>query len=395
MKPWLSIIGIGEDGLQGLSAASRCALDKADIVFGGPRHLELAQAGARGRPWPLPFSVEPVLACRGKRVAVLASGDPFWYGVGGTLAHHIEPDEWRAYPGVSTFSLVAARLGWRLEETHCLGLHAAPFDRLAVHAADGNKVICLVRDGAAVGELGEWLSHKGFGASQARVFEAIGGPHERSHSCEAGALAHGEFGPLVAVALHMRGGKGRICSSGLPDDAFDSDGQITKQPVRAVTLSMLAPRVGERLWDIGAGSGSIAIEWLLATGGRGEAIAIERRADRAARIRANGAMYGLAERLTVIEGEAPAALVGVARPDAVFVGGGASEGLLEAIWNSVPAGTRVVVNSVTMETEALLTEWSGVHGGALLRIDLAHATPLGKKRGWSPARPIVQWSVTT
>lgn len=394
MEPWLSIIGIGEDGLEGLSAASRGALSKADIVFGGQRHLELAQVGARGRPWPLPFSVEPVLACRGSRVAVLASGDPFWFGVGGSLAKHIAPEEWFAYPAVSTFSLVAARLGWRIEETHCLGLHAAPLDNLAAHASDGLKLICLMRDGSAVRELGAWASLKGFGESRVSVFEAIGGPHERVCECPASALVQGEFGPLVAVALQMRGGKGPIRSSGLPDEAFQSDGQITKRPVRAITLSTLAPRAGERLWDIGAGSGSISIEWLLAAGERGAAVAIEPRGDRAATIRANAATCGLAQQLTVIEGVAPAALHGLASPHAVFVGGGASQGLLEAIWSIVPTGTRVVVNAVTLETEALLMTWSGVHGGELLRIDLAHGKPLGEKRGWSPARPIVQWSVT-
>ena len=394
MGPWLSIIGIGEDGIEGLSPASRGALDEADIVFGGPRHLELAEAGARGRAWPLPFSVEPVLACRGKRVAVLASGDPFWFGVGGTLAIYIDPGEWRAYPAVSTFSLVAARLGWRIEETQCLGLHAVPVERLATHAGDGLKLICLMRDGDALCGLGGWLSRNGFGESRVFVFESVGGPRERIRELRASELAQGEFGPLVALALHMCGGKGRICSSGLPDDAFQSDGQITKRPVRAITLSTLAPRAGERLWDIGGGSGSISIEWLLAAGERGAAVTIEPRADRAAAIRANAAAYGLAQALTVIEGVAPAALQGLASPHAVFVGGGASQGLLEAIWSIVPAGTRIVANAVTIETEALLTSWSGKCGGELLRIELAHAMPLGNKRGWSPARPVVQWSVT-
>lgn len=395
MKPWLSIIGIGEDGLEGLTEASRCALNEADIVFGGRRHLELAQVGSRGRAWPLPFSIEPVLACRGKRVAVLASGDPFWFGVGGSLAQHVAPEEWCAFPAVSTFSLVAARLGWRVEETQCLGLHAAPLDKLAAHAADGHRAICLMRDGDAVRKLGAWLSRTDFGESRAWVVEAIGGPHEKIREFRASELSQGEYGALVSVALLMRGGKGRIRSNGLPDDAFLSDGQITKRPVRAITLSTLAPRAGERLWDIGGGSGSISIEWLLATGERGEAIAIEPRTDRAVTIRANGAAYGVAERLTVIEGGAPAALNGLPSPHAVFVGGGASDAMLTAIWDIVPAGTRVVVNSVTLETEALLSSWSCARGGELLRIELAHSMPLGNKRGWSPSRPVVQWSVTT
>jgi precorrin-6Y C5,15-methyltransferase (decarboxylating) len=394
MRPWLSIIGIGEDGHAGLSPASRAALDEADIVFGGARHLTLAQAGERGRPWPLPFSVEPVLACRGRRVAVLASGDPFWFGVGGSLAQHLEPAEWRAFPSASTFSLIAARLGWRLEETLCLGLHAAPLERLATEVANGRQVICLMRDGNAVPELGLWLSRHGWADSDAHIFEAVGGPGETLTKTTGGDLSAGEFSDLVAVALKLRGGGGRIRSSGLADDAFLHDGQITKRPVRAMTLSALAPRAGQRLWDIGAGSGSISVEWLLAAGERGEAIAIEPRADRAATIRANASTFGVAERLTIVEGKAPAALAGLAPPDAVFVGGGASDSLLHSLWNGIPAGTRLVVNAVTLETEALVMAWSGRCGGELLRIELARAEVLGGRRGWRPARPIVQWIIT-
>lgn len=394
MVPWLSIIGIGEDGLSGLAPASRAVLEEADIVFGGPRHLALARVGERGRAWPLPFSVEPVIACRGRPVAVLASGDPFWFGVGGTLADHLAPSEWRAFPAPSTFSLVAARLGWRLEDTRCLGLHAATFDRLSHDIENGMRAVCLLRDGEAVATLGAWLTAHGFGNSEAHVFEAVGGPRERHVYVAASLLPSTPFAAPVAVAIDVRGGRGRIRSGGLPDDAFDHDGQITKRPVRALTLSALAPRRGERLWDIGAGSGSISIEWLLATGVRGEAIAIEPRADRAARVRANAAAFGVAEQLTVIEGTAPAALAGLAAPDAVFVGGGASEAVLGDLWERLPSGTRVVVNAVTLETEALVTAWSDRCGGELMRIEVAHARPLGSKRGWSPSRQVVQWCVT-
>lgn len=394
MVAWLSIIGIGEDGLDGLSPASRAALDEADIVFGGARHLELAGIGVRGRPWPLPFSIDPVLACRDKRVAVLASGDPFWFGVGATIATRLEPSEWRAFPGVSTFSLIAARLGWRLEDTICIGLHAAPLERLTPYLTDGTKIICLMRDGDAIRALGEWLAQRGFGETRAVVCEHVGGPRERIGEFRVSQLANNTAGPLVAVALDLSGGPGHIRASGLPDDAFLNDGQITKRPVRALTLSTLAPRAGELLWDIGAGSGSIAIEWLLATGARGSAIAIEPRADRAETVRANAASFGVAEQLTVIEGSAPAALAGLALPHAVFVGGGATEDVLQSIWTLVPSGTRIVVNAVTLETEVLVADWSGRCGGELMRFELAHAKPLGNRRGWSPSRPIVQWSVT-
>lgn len=393
MQPWLSLIGIGEDGLPGLTAASRAALDEADIVFGGPRHLALAGAGERGRTWPLPFSVAPVLEQRGRKVAVLASGDPFWFGVGGSLAAHLAPSEWRAFPAPSTFSLIAARLGWRLEETTCLGLHAAPFSRLLPHLAEGARLICLLRDGAAVRALGAWLVEREFGESRAHLFAALGGADEQVTACAAADLSDTKAGPLVAVALDLRGARGPIRASGLPDEAFSHDGQITKRPVRALTLSTLAPRRGEHLWDIGSGSGSIAIEWLLATGPGGRAIAIEPRADRAATIAANGRAFGVEDRLQVVEGKAPEALAALPLPQAVFIGGGGSAPLLEALWSLLPAGTRIVANGVTLETEALLADWSARHGGTLMRIELAQAQPLGGMRGWTPARPIVQWSV--
>lgn len=393
MQPWLSLIGIGEDGLSGLTAASRAALDEADIVFGGPRHLALAGVGERGQPWSLPFSVAPVLEQRGRKVAVLASGDPFWFGVGGTLAAHLEPSEWRAFPAPSTFSLIAARLGWRLEETTCLGLHAAPFSRLRTHLCEGARLICLVRDGAAVRALGTWLDENGFGASAAHVCAAMGGSDAQVVRCVAAELTDTETGPLVAVALDVRGGRGPIRASGLPDEAFSHDGQITKRPIRALTLSALAPRRGEHLWDIGSGSGSIAIEWLLATGPDGRASAIEPRADRAATIAANAHAFGVEDCLQLVEGKAPEALAGLPVPHAVFIGGGGSAPLLEALWSLLPAGTRIVANGVTLETEALLADWSARHGGTLMRIELAQAQPLGGMRGWTPARPIVQWSV--
>ncbi|MDX2289141.1 MAG: precorrin-6y C5,15-methyltransferase (decarboxylating) subunit CbiE [Hyphomicrobiaceae bacterium] len=391
---WLSIVGMGEDGLEGLAPASRAALDRAEIIFGGPRHLDLAGAGARGRPWPVPFSVAPVLALRGRRVAILASGDPFWYGAGGSLAAVLAPDDWQAFPAPSTFALVAARLGWRIEETDCLGLHAMPFERLVPKLRNGWAAICLVRDGPAAGSLMRWLDARGYGASTVWILEALGGQRERVRQFPASGPVPEDIAAPVAVAFIATGPPGLPGTSGLADDAFRHDGQITRRPIRALTLSALAPRPGERLWDIGAGSGSVAIEWLLATGSRGHAIAIEARADRAEAIRANGQAFGLEDRLSVVAGRAPAALAGLAPPDAVFLGGGADGALLAAVWQGLPAGARLVVNAVTLETEALLIEWAGQHGGELVRIEIAEAAPLGRFRGWVPGRPIVQWSVT-
>ena len=389
-SPWVWFIGIGEDGLTGLSEASRDALARAEIVFGGPRHLKLADVGARGRPWPVPFSVDPVLDCRGRKVAVLASGDPFWHGAGGSLAAHLVAGEWRAFPAPSTFSLAAARLGWRLEAVTCLGLHAAPFETLLPHLAAEQKAIALLRDGAAAGALAAWLTRLGFGASHLWVMEALGGPSERIRETCAENFDLADIASPVAITIAAAGTLGLPRASGLPDDVFAHDGQITKRPVRALTMSALAPRPGELLWDIGAGSGSISVEWCLA-GGR--ALAIEVRADRAANIRTNALALGVASRLTLVEGRAPAALQGLSQPNAIFVGGGGNPSLFDALWARMPPGTRLVANAVTLETETLLLDEQSRRGGDLLRIELAHAAPLGGMRGWAPARPVVQWSV--
>ena len=389
--PWLTIIGLGEDGPSGLSAASREALDRADVVFGGPRHLALVDAGARGQAWPVPFDVAAVLAAKGSNVAVLASGDPFWHGVGGSLAAHLRPEEWRCFPGISTFSRAAARLGWRIEDVACLGLHAAPFSRLLPHLAAGRRAICLVRDGAAVAGLARWLVDQGQSAARLWVMEALGGGGERVREARADGLAFANIGALVAVAVDPVGvvTTALPMTPGLPDNCFASDGQITKAPIRALTLAALAPRPGEMLWDIGAGSGSVSVEWCRA-GGR--AIAVEARSDRMTNIRTNVDAFGLAGQMTVVEGAAPAALNGLAVPDAIFVGGGANQGLLQGLWDVLPAGGRMVCNGVTLETEALLAQWHGAKGGSLMRIDLAQAAPLGRMRGWVAARPVVQWS---
>ncbi|EGD60936.1 precorrin-6Y C5,15-methyltransferase (decarboxylating), CbiT subunit [Novosphingobium nitrogenifigens DSM 19370] len=394
---WLSIIGIGEDRREALPPASLAALAHADHVFGAPRHLALADLDEdpRAQVWPVPFSVKPVLALRGKRVAVLASGDPFWFGAGASLAVHLSPSEWRAFPAPSTFSLAAARLGWRIEETACLGLHAAPFERLVPVMAQGARAICLLRDGAAADALADWLTAQGFGDSTCHVLEALGGLDERIRTRRADAAPLDDVRAPVAMAVAFAGNAGLPRASGLPDTLFTHDGQITKRPVRALTLSALAPRAGEVLWDLGAGSGSIAIEWCLA-GGR--AIAVERHPERVETIRANAARFGLSHKIEVIAADtaqlpdlpSPA----LPSPDAVFIGGGANEALIARLWAMLPAGTRIVVNAVTLETEAVLIAAHARHGGDLLRIDLAHARPLGRMQGWEPVRPVVQWSVT-
>ena len=388
--PWLTLIGIGEDGLAGLVPAACAALDRAEVIFGGQRHLALAGIGPRGRTWPVPFDTAPVLACRPRPTVVLASGDPFWHGVGGTLSPHLSPDEWVSHPGLSTFQLAANRLGWRLEEVQCLGLHAAPFARLRTILGGEVRAICLLRDGQAPVELAAWLCANGFGPARMTILEALGGPRERIRITTAATFDIGDIAAPVAAAVAVTGQRGLPRCAGLPETAFAHDGQITKSPIRAITLSALAPCPGDHLWDIGAGSGSVSVEFCLA-GGR--ATAIEARPDRVLNIRRNAADFGIEHRMIIVEGTAPGALAALAAPDAVFVGGGCDADLLDMLWARIAPGTRLVVNAVTIETEMLLAQWHAERGGTLLRLDVAEAAPLGRMRGWLASRPVVQWRV--
>lgn len=406
--PWLSIVGIGEDGLDGLSRASRDALAHAELVTGSARHLALlpglaartvgGDAGGtavRIVEWPVPFAdgLPLLLAERGRRVVVLVSGDPFWFGAGSRLARELPAHEWRALPAPSAFSLAAARLGWSLQSTPCFGLHAAPFTRLRPHLVPGRRALVLVRDGGAVHALAHWLAETGFGATRLSVLEALGGPRERARRATAAGFALDGIRHPVAVGLVCAGDGATVpCTAGRPDALFEHDGQLTRRPIRALTLSALAPRPGERLWDVGAGSGSISIEWLLAHPDN-EAVAIEASPERAARARANADRLG-ADRLDVVAGRAPEALEGLPEPAAVFIGGGLSEALLTALWERTREGCRIVANAVTLEGQALLSQRHATHGGELLRIDRAEAAPLGGKRGWHAAYSLVQWSAT-
>ena len=389
--PWLTIVGLGEDGPSGLSAASLDAIARAEKIFGGPRHLALIGAADRGHPWPVPFDLAPVLACRGQKVVVLASGDPFCYGAGGSLMAHLAAEEWVSHPAPSTFSLAANSLGWRLEELRCIGLHAAPYARLRPMVGRGARMICLLRDAAAVSELADWLVANGQDHADLFVMERLGGPHARIRQTRADAPALTEIAAPVTVAVqcHQSGLSG---ASGLPNDVFAHDGQITKRPVRALTLSALAPRSGEVMWDLGAGSGSIGIEWLLAGGGTCHAV--EADSARAARALGNAAAFGLAHRYQMHEGAARAVIDTLPAPDTVFIGGGAEAALITALCTRLPAGVRLVVNAVTLEAEALLAQSAAQYGGSLMRVEIAEAHPLGRKRGWRASYPIVQWVVT-
>ncbi|WNL41000.1 precorrin-6y C5,15-methyltransferase (decarboxylating) subunit CbiE [Halomonas sp. PAMB 3264] len=390
---WLTLLGWGESGTAGLTAASRELLESAEIVFGARRHLRLLPPlNAQIREWPVPFieGIPALLAERGRRVVMLVSNDPFWFGAGSSLTRHLEAWEWSAVPSPSTFSLAAARLGWPLERCTCLGLHAKPLTRLRPYLQSGRRLLVLLRDGAAVAELAALVKTFGFAESRLHVLEALGGAEERIRTLGVDDALPEDIAHPVAVGIEVAGsGPALPLTPGLADNFFEHDGQITKQAVRALTLAALAPRAGERLWDIGAGSGSIAIEWLLAHPDN-QAIGFEQHFDRAARARRNAHNLGV-DWLSVNEGRAPEVLENAPLPDAVFIGGGLSQTLLDALWQVLPSGTRVVVNAVTLESEALLAHWQQQAGGELLRLELAHAAPMGTRRGWKASYPIVQW----
>lgn len=394
---WLSIVGIGEDGIAGLTPVARELVAAAEIVFGGRRHLDLAApliAGA-ARVWPSPFeqAVAEVLAQRGRAVCVLASGDPFVHGVGSVLARHIDPGEMVVLPAPSAFSLAAARLGWALPDIATVSLHGKPLDLVRPHLQPGARVLALTSDGDGPAALARLLTQTGFGGSRLIVLEALGGPRERLRAARADTFDLDAVDPLNVVAIEVVAGEAaRVLprASGLSDALFEHDGQITKREVRAVTLSALAPRRGDMLWDIGAGSGSVAVEWMLADCSL-RAIAIEARPDRAARIRRNAAAFGVPG-LDVIEGSAPEALAGLPAPQAIFVGGGASADMLDAAMAALASGGRLVVNAVTLDTEALLIARHAAQGGDLIRIAIERAEPLGRMQTWRPALPVTQWT---
>ena len=395
---WLTLIGIGEDGPAGLGDEAKRLIASATVIFGGARHIDLMRPLIKGEAhaWLSPFekSVEAVLALRGKPTVILASGDPFFYGVGATLSRHIPVSEMTVIPAASSFSLAASRLGWPLQDVTILSLHGRPLDLARPHLHPGRKILALTSDAQGPADLARLLTANGFGQSILTVLEALGGPNERISTQKAAEFALSGISDLNVCGIEAVAGEGaRILPlvAGLDDHLFEHDGQITKREIRAMTLSALAPRRGELLWDIGAGSGSIAIEWMLADPSM-RAIAIESSSDRAARIRNNAASFGVPG-LAVVEGQAPQVLAGLPMPDAIFIGGGGSDaGVMEAAIGGLKKGGRLVANAVTTEMEAILLAEHARRGGSLIRIDIARAAPIGSMTGWRPAMPVTQWS---
>jgi precorrin-6Y C5,15-methyltransferase (decarboxylating) len=325
---------------------------------------------------------------------VLASGDPYLYGVGSLLARHVDAAETIVVPAPSAFSLAAARLGWPLPDVAQVSLHGRALERIRPHLQPGANVLALTSDADGPAALAQLLTSTSFGASKLTVLEALGGPRERVRTALAAAFDLSAIDPLNVVAIEVvAAANARVLARapGLADELYEHDGQLTKREIRAITLSALAPRRDDLLWDIGAGAGSVAIEWMLADPSLA-AIAVEARSDRAARIRRNAAALGVPD-LEVIEGAAPAALKDLPRPDAIFIGGGASDaGVIEAAVAALQPGGRLVINAVTLESEALLLARHAALGGTLTRLAIARAEPVGGMTGWRPALPVTQWA---
>jgi precorrin-6Y C5,15-methyltransferase (decarboxylating) len=399
VRRWLSIVGIGEDGLDGLSPAARTLIAQASLVVGGQRHLALAAAAITGEmlSWPHPpqAAFPAILARRDEAVCVVATGDPFFYGIGSLLAQQVAADEIVCIPGVSSFSLAASRLGWAVQDCALVTLHGRTLERIVPHFQPHTRILALSWDQTTPHRLAELLVRHGFPDSRITVCEAMGGPRERIRHAAASAFALEDIDPLNLVALELTASAGaRVIplAPGLPDAWFEHDGQLTKQDIRALTIAALAPRQGELLWDIGAGSGSIGIEWMLSSPSN-RAVAIERDPVRAARIARNAASLGVPD-LSIVQGSAPAALQDLPPPDAVFIGGGATAGgLVDAAWAALRSGGRMVVNGVTIETQAFLIERFRTMGGSLKTIQIAHADAVGGFHGMRPAMPVTQWSV--
>lgn len=395
---WLAILGIGEDGVEGLSPAARALVETAGLVVGGARHLALAEALIRGErlPWPSPIAdaVPAILARRGQPVTVLASGDPYCYGIGATLRDVVPIAETLCIPAPSAFALACARLGWAAQDVATISFCGRPLEAVLPLLQPGTRLLALSADAGTPAALCALLRPLGFGPSTLHVLEALGGPRERMRSCSVEAGPPPDVDPLNLIALDIRATPGaRVIplARGLPDALFENDGQLTKSEVRAVTLAALAPRAGERLWDIGAGSGSISIEWSLCHPAN-RAVAVEARADRAARIGRNALSLGVPT-LRIVTGAAPGALAGLPEPDAVFLGGGAPEALAPA-WAALRPGGRIVANAVTIETEALLFAAQRDLGGTLTRLSVDRLDRVGTMHGFRPAMTVTQWSAT-
>jgi precorrin-6Y C5,15-methyltransferase (decarboxylating) len=410
-KKWLRIIGIGEDGWDDLAADSKELLYEAEIVFGGERHLKMIPEDWEGERivWPSPIrdavtkivSWRPAESGSGKIVAVMASGDPLCYGIAAKLLRHLPIEEIWIKPALTTFSLICSRVGWSLPDVETLTIHGRPVEMLHPFVQPGAKLLVLNKDEGSPKQTAKLLTARGFGKSRITVLEHLGGSKERQFSGNADSWTHPEGATLNAMALEcIPESNATILSRipGLPDEAFFHDGQLTKREIRAVSLSRLMPVVDQVLWDVGAGCGSVAIEWMR-TSPRCRAVAIEKSKSRLKLIKQNSQELGV-PMLQIISGSAPEVLGDLPAPDAVFIGGGLSSGnLLETCWNALKPGGRLVANAVTLEGEQKLLQWqnenTGKSGasGDLTRLSISRAEKIGKFQGWKEMRSVVQLTI--
>ncbi|MGF1988348.1 MAG: precorrin-6y C5,15-methyltransferase (decarboxylating) subunit CbiE [Nostoc sp. ZfuVER08] len=398
-EKWLSIIGIGEDGLQGLSAIALSVIAQAKVIVGGDRHLAMLPSDDQREKiiWasPISTSVEEISKRRGESICVLASGDPMCYGIGVTLTRRIPISEITIIPAPSAFSLACARLGWSLTEVETLSLNGRPSSLLQSYIYPGAKLLILSQGKDTPNIVAEILTNRGYGGSKITVLERMGGVHERIVEGMAAFWNETEIAALNAMAVDCIADAGVIPLPrlpGLPDNAYHHDGQLTKREVRAITLAALAPTPGQLLWDVGAGCGSISIEWMR-THPRCRAVAIEQNSSRLLYIADNAATLGTPN-LQIIAGKAPAALKDLPTPDAIFIGGGVTAtGLFDVCWEALRPGGRLVVNVVTVEGEQTLFQWHQRVGGDLIRIAIQRAEPIGKFLGWRGMAGVTQWVV--
>jgi len=394
-RPWIAVVGLTEAGLGALEPSARALVDEAEVLIGGARHLAMVPEGhpAATATWktPLADTIDEIRGLEGRRVCVLATGDPMSFGIGVTLAREFGADALTVIPAPGAFSLAAARLGWPLDRVDCLTLHGRPLDLLNLYLRPGARLLILSHDGGTPAQVAQRLRERGFGPSEITVLEHMGGAREARRAGTADAWDDTPCADLNTVAVACQATEAAYSLSrapGLPDDAFDHDGQLTKRAVRAATLAALAPQPGALLWDVGAGCGSIAIEWARSGG---EAVAIETKAARVGMIGRNAAALG-APLLRVVHGVAPDVLNDLPTPEAVFVGGGITvDGLAETCWDRLARGGRLVANAVTAEGEGRLYALCRQYGGEMSRIAVSHLDAVGGFHGWRPQMPVTQW----
>ena len=393
-EPWLHIIGIGEDGMAGLNAATTGLLENAEVIFGGDRH-HILSAGIKAQriAWPSPFDalVEQIKSLKGRRVVVLVTGDPLWYSVGARIGRAISPEEICYHPQISAFQFAACRMGWSLADVETLTIHGRPAEQIISWFCDRARLLILTKDATSPQIVADLLCRLGYENSRMSVLAALGGANEKRFD----GLARNwdqQVPDLHTLAVEViAGDRGRVLpKTGLPDDVFIHDGKMTKQAVRALTLAKLVPQRSGILWDIGVGCGSVSIEWMRSAP-EARAIGIEPREQRRAMALQNALALGTPA-LKLIDGLAPDALEGLVAPDAVFIGGGITRDVIDYCIGALKPSGRLVANAVTLESERVLLEAFENLGGDLQRIAIHTATPVGPFHGWKNAMPVTQWA---